>query len=293
MKRLETAAALRAECNALRRSGKTIGFVPTMGALHAGHQRLVEKSVAAGHATVVSIFVNPTQFGDPADLDHYPRSLESDLELLDATGADVVFTPSVAELYPSGEFTRVCVSGPSRGLCGASRPGHFDGVATVVSKFFALVGSCTAYFGKKDYQQWLVVRGLVRDLGFDVQVVGVATIREADGLALSSRNRRLDSNQRAQALAVVRGLCLAEQSFQAGERRVAVLRQLIVDALAEGGAKLDYAEIVSAEDLSRVPETVGKRALAAVAAHVGPVRLIDNVVLGEPSLQAYREGLEV
>jgi pantoate--beta-alanine ligase len=276
-------AQLREATEALRQGGARLGFVPTMGALHAGHLRLVE--VARRHAprVAVSIFVNPTQFGPNEDFERYPRNLERDVELLRGAGADLVFAPTPAEMYPAGERTRVSVSALGDHLCGPFRPGHFQGVATVVTKLFAAVGPCTAVFGRKDYQQLKIIERLARDLLLPVTVVGEPTVRDADGLALSSRNAYLAPNEREQALAIPRALAVAAQSFARGEREARALIEPVRAALREAGLRSDYAEIADSEELLPFAPgaRVGERALIALAAFCGTTRLIDNLVLGE------------
>jgi pantoate--beta-alanine ligase len=276
-------AEFRAACDAERSAGARLGFVPTMGALHAGHLHLV--TVARRHAerVAVSIFVNPTQFGPNEDFAKYPRNLERDVELLRSAGADLVLSPPAGEIYPEGEKTRVRVTGLTEHLCGPFRPGHFEGVATVVTKLFAIAGPCTAVFGRKDYQQLKVIERLARDLLLPVQVLGEPTVRDADGLALSSRNAYLSAEERARALVIPRGLARAAAAFAAGERRAAALIEPLRAGLREAALRLDYADIADPEGLFPFEPgaLVGERALIAVAAFCGVTRLIDNLVLGE------------
>jgi pantoate--beta-alanine ligase len=285
----------QAACDESRRAGETLGFVPTMGALHAGHLQLVQ--VARRHASrvAVSIFVNPTQFGPNEDFAKYPRDLERDVELLSGAGADLVLAPSSAEMYPPGEQTRVRVAGLGDHLCGPFRPGHFEGVATVVTKLFSIAGPCTAVFGRKDYQQLKIIERLARDLLLPVTVVGEPTVRDADGLALSSRNAYLSPAERGRALAIPRALAAAAARFQEGERRAAVLIEPVRAALQAAELRPDYAEIADPERLFPfAPDAlVGERALIALAAFCGTTRLIDNLVLGEdvaPPLTAPESG---
>lgn len=278
-----TAAEFRAACEAVRSGGFRLGFVPTMGALHAGHLRLVE--VARRHAdrVAVSIFVNPTQFGPHEDFAKYPRTLERDVALLETVGADLVFAPPATEVYPPGERTRVMVATLGDHLCGPFRPGHFQGVATVVAKLFALAGACVAVFGRKDYQQLKIIERMARDLLLPVEVIGEPTVRDVDGLALSSRNTYLSQEERTQALAIPRALAKAAAAFEAGERRAGPLIQPVREALTRSALRLDYADIADSDQLSpfQPEDVVGQRALIAVAAHCGSTRLIDNLVLGE------------
>ncbi len=273
----------RAECDALRGRGERLGFVPTMGALHAGHLQLVKAARRYADRVAVSIFVNPTQFGPNEDFAKYPRTLERDVELLAGVGADLVLSPSADEMYPAGETTRVRVAGLSEHFCGPFRPGHFEGVATVVTKLFAIAGPCTAVFGRKDFQQLKIIERLARDLLLPVTVVGEPTVRDADGLALSSRNAYLSPDERQRALAIPRALAGVSARFAAGERRAGPLVEPLRAALAAAGLRADYADIADPERLFPfgVDDTVGERALVAVAAFCGTTRLIDNLVLGE------------
>lgn len=254
-----------------------------MGALHAGHLHLVEVARRHAERVAVSIFVNPTQFGPHEDFERYPRNLERDVDLLASAGADLVFAPTPAEMYPSGERTRVSVSVLSEHLCGPFRPGHFQGVATVVTKLFAAAGPCTAVFGRKDYQQLKIIERLARDLLLPVQVVGEPTVRDVDGLALSSRNAYLSSAERSRALAIPRALAGAAAQFAAGERRARALLEPVRALLEQAELRLDYADIAEPDQLFplNLEERVGERALVAIAAFCGTTRLIDNLVLGE------------
>jgi pantoate--beta-alanine ligase len=281
-----TIADFRAACDGARAAGFRLGFVPTMGALHSGHLELVKAARGYAERVAVSIFVNPTQFGPNEDFAKYPRNLERDVELLRSAGADLVLAPSADEMYPAGEKTRVRVSALSEHLCGPFRPGHFEGVATVVTKLFAIAGPCTAVFGRKDYQQLKIIERLARDLLLPVQVVGHATVRDSDGLALSSRNAYLSSEERGRALAIPRALRGAGLAFQAGERRAGALIEPVRVALAAAGLRLDYAEIADADELFPLGSgaALGARALIAIAAFCGTTRLIDNLVLGEDPL---------
>ena len=257
----------------------TLGLVPTMGALHDGHLSLVRAANARCKVVAASIFVNPTQFGPSEDFAKYPRSFESDCAALEKEGVDVLFAPTAEEMYPKGETTWVTVEGLSERLDGHSRPGHFRGVTTVVSKLFHIIEPNAAFFGQKDAAQLAVIRHMVRDLNFPVEVVGCPIVREPDGLAMSSRNVYLSSEERERALVLHRSLGYAEREFHAGERGAAQLsktaRKIIAD---EPQIRLDYLEIVDPETLEPVAH-IAKPALVAVAAYVGPTRLIDNVVL--------------
>ena len=257
----------------------SLGLVPTMGALHAGHLSLVLAAKSRCKVVAASIFVNPTQFGPSEDFAKYPRSFESDCAALEKEGVDIIFAPTAEEMYPKGETTWVTVEGLSERLDGRSRPGHFRGVTTVVSKLFHILEPNAAFFGQKDAAQLAVIRRMVRDLNFPVEVVGCPIVREPDGLAMSSRNVYLSTEQRAHALVLRRSLESAEREFHAGERSVAQLsktaRKVIAD---EPQVRLDYFEIVDPETLEPV-DHIAQPALVAVAAYIGPTRLIDNVVL--------------
>jgi pantoate--beta-alanine ligase len=262
-----------------RRGGLTVGLVPTMGALHAGHLSLIEAARAETGYVVVSIFVNPTQFGPKEDLSRYPRTLERDREMCGQAGVDLVFHPEPAAMYPPGYRTFVEVTGLQDVLCGASRPDHFRGVATVVLKLFNLVRPDRAYFGQKDAQQALIIRQMVKDLNVPVEVRVCPIVREADGLALSSRNRYLEAGERRQAPVLHRALTEARRRIEAGERDAAVVRQAMVDLIASTpDAVLDYAAVVDAESLESLGQLVPARPLLlALAVKFGTTRLIDNL----------------
>lgn len=273
---------VRDKVSEARRSGHSIGFVPTMGALHAGHLRLIEECRKDCGFVVVSIFVNPTQFGPNEDYRRYPRTMDEDRALCQAGGADLIFAPSVEAMYPNGPLaTFVEVPGVSDRLEGASRPGHFRGVATVVLKLLNIVGADRAFFGAKDYQQLLVIRKMVADLDLPVEIRAVATHREADGLAMSSRNRYLDADDRHAAVVLSRALGRAEAAVEAGERDAERVRQILRETVGlEPRACLDYAEVADADTLEPAVEVgPGRRTVALLAARVGPARLIDNATL--------------
>ncbi len=279
-----TAAALRERVAQARKSGKTIGFVPTMGALHEGHGRLVEVAASETAFVVVSIFVNPTQFGPNEDYGKYPRTIEADRDLCEAAGAHLIFAPTVSEMYPSGGLaTFVEVPGPSGPLEGASRPGHFRGVATVVLKLFNMVLPDLAFFGAKDFQQQLVIRKMTADLDLPLTVRVVPTVREPDGLAMSSRNRYLNPEERAAAVVLSRALNEAKDAVASGERDADRIRQILASAIeSQRLARLDYAEVADAETLERLVEIrPGQPAVALLAVRIGPARLIDNAILAE------------
>jgi pantoate--beta-alanine ligase len=275
------AADAREACDAARARGERVGFVPTMGALHEGHLALVREAKKRAPFVVVSIFVNPTQFGPNEDLAKYPRDLARDLARLAPLGVAGVFAPQPSELYETGEDTRVHVGRVAEPLCGRTRPGHFEGVATVVAKLFNVVGPGVAVFGQKDYQQLLVVRRMVRDLFVPVEIVGLRTIREPDGLAMSSRNAFLSADDRARALALARGLSAAARAFADGERDARVLEGLARAPIDLVASSVDYVEVRDPDSLAAIDALTGPRAVLAVACRIGVTRLIDNVVLGE------------
>jgi len=274
-------AAFRGACDEARAAGRRVGLVPTMGALHAGHLALVDAAATAGaDFRVTTVFVNPLQFGEGEDLDRYPRTLDADVEACRARGVDLVFAPASDAMYAEGFQTQVRVGELTRSLEGEFRPGHFEGVTTVVAKLFLLSGPCVAVFGRKDYQQWRVISRMVRDLGFPVEVLGHPIVREDDGLALSSRNRYLSPEDRGRALALSRGLRAADRRWREGERDAATLREVVLEALAAADS-VDYAAIADPESLRLHEGAIEGDAVALVAAHVGGTRLIDNLVLGE------------
>ena len=279
MRVCETVATMRAECAALRYGGRRLGLVPTMGALHEGHLSLLRAARAQCDVVAASIFVNPTQFGPQEDLAKYPRPFARDSELLRAEGVDLLFAPSVEEMYPAGAGTYVEVEGLSERLDGRSRPGHFRGVATVVSKLFHIVQPEVAFFGQKDAAQVTMIRRMVRDLLLPAEIVACPIVREADGLALSSRNVYLNAEQRRSALALSRSLMRVHELYESGERNSAQLITAGTEEFLDSGVRLDFLEIVDAETLEPL-ESAEPGALVAVAGFVGITRLIDNVVLG-------------
>src|SRR5579863_8429983 len=269
---------LRRQVAAWREAGDRVGLVPTMGALHAGHVALVAASRARCQRTVASIFVNPRQFGPREDFSSYPRPEADDLAKLTQAGADLAFIPTVDEMYPEGSATTISVAGPSAGLCGAHRPGHFDGVATVVAKLLTQTAPDFAFFGEKDYQQLLVVRRMVRDHDLPVEIVGVPTVREADGLALSSGNVYLSAEERRVAPALNRVMREATAAIRGGSAVAATLQHAAA-ALGDAGFVVDYLELCDAATLAPLtaPPTQPARLLAA--AHLGRTRLIDNIAV--------------
>ncbi len=280
IKLIETVTEMRLAASLAHKLSQRIAFVPTLGALHRGHESLLREARRHGDLLVLSIFVNPTQFGPTEDLSRYPRPLEADLERARAAGVDLVFHPTSDEIYPAGYQTFVEVRELQKGLCGTSRPGHFAGVATVVLKLFHIVQPHVAFFGEKDYQQLQLIRRLVRDLELPVKIVGMPIIREPDGLALSSRNAYLAPDERQQALALSRALARTREQFSHGERDAHQLLATARAVIAESpSVRLDYLELVDAETLAPVETTLTQSAVLAVAAFVGKTRLIDNISL--------------
>jgi pantoate--beta-alanine ligase len=280
MKTLRTKAELRDHLRAERQAGRTIGLVPTMGAFHAGHVSLMERARATTDVVVVSLFVNPTQFGPSEDLSAYPRDERRDAELAAAAGVDVLFAPPVEQVYPDGFQTTVAVAGSALadGLEGAQRPGHFDGVATVVTKLLNMAQPDVAFFGQKDAQQALIVRRVVQDLDIPVRIEVCPTIREPDGLAMSSRNAYLAPAERERAVALRRALDAAEQAVAAGERDASAIATVAHHAMEPYGVEPEYLALVAADSLQPVDRIDGE-ILVALAARVGPARLIDNTLI--------------
>jgi pantoate--beta-alanine ligase len=276
MRIVKSVAEMQSVCRKLRSEGSVLGFVPTMGALHEGHLSLVRRAKADCDVVAASIFVNPLQFAAGEDFTRYPRTFEEDCRQLAAEGVEVLFAPEAAEMYPDGAVTTVTVSGVGDRLDGASRPGHFTGVATVVAKLFHVVAPDRAYFGQKDAAQLAVLRQMVRDLNFDVELVGCAIVRDVDGLARSSRNKYLNATEREQALVLHRTLLQIQRLIAEGERQsVALIRGGLEALQAVAGVRVDYLAIVDANTLLPVA-TVETGTLVAVAAYVGSTRLIDN-----------------
>jgi pantoate--beta-alanine ligase len=275
-------AAMRARAEDLRRDGRRIAVVPTMGALHEGHLTLLRAARARADVVILTIFVNPTQFGPNEDLAKYPRDEAGDLAKARPTGVDLAFCPDAAAMYPPGAQTTIAVTELAKPLCGASRPGHFDGVALVVAKLFHLTQPHVAVFGEKDFQQLAIVRRMVRDLDFGIEIVGVPIVREPDGLAMSSRNAYLTPSQRTGALALSRGLAAAEALYTSGERDAAALVAAVRTRIAaEPEARLDYAELRDAAELAPIEHiAAAQQAVLALAVFFGTTRLLDNRVLG-------------
>ncbi len=279
MRIIKSIAEMQVICRELKMKGPALGFVPTMGALHEGHLSLVRRARAECGAVAASIFVNPLQFGPGEDFTRYPRTFEEDCKLLEGEGVEILFAPDAIEMYPSGAVTTITVSEIGDRLDGASRPGHFTGVATVVSKLFHIVGPSRAYFGQKDAAQLTVLRQMVKDLNFDIEIVGCAIVRDTDGLALSSRNKYLSGIERKQALVLHRALLRMEGMIAEEERqREALMREGMRILQAEAGVRVDYLAIVDANTLLPVT-SVETGTLVAVAAYVGSTRLIDNFLV--------------
>lgn len=279
MEIISSIPAMQRWSEARRREGKKIALVPTMGFLHEGHLSLVHEGKKRGDVTVVSIFVNPIQFNQQADFATYPRHLEQDQRLLEEADTDALFLPDAAEMYPENFQTTVEVDKVSQPLCGAFRPGHFRGVTTVVAKLFNIVKPHVALFGEKDFQQCVVIKRMVKDLNFDLEILAMPTIREPDGLAMSSRNARLSPAERQTSLCLARALSTAQEMVTRGERQAATIREAVQGIIArELGVRVEYASLCHPETLEEVSEITGPT-LLALAAWVGDVRLIDNRML--------------
>lgn len=275
----ETVKAVRDQVKAWKKEGLTVGLVPTMGYLHEGHKSLIVKAAEENDRVVVSIFVNPTQFGPGEDLESYPRDFDRDSGICENAGTDLIFHPDASEMYEEDFCTYVDMDDLTKGLCGKTRPIHFRGVCTVVSKLFHIVSPDRAYFGQKDAQQLAVIRRMVRDLNFDMEIVGCPIIRETDGLAKSSRNTYLNEAERTAAVVLHRGLTAGEELLRSGETDVSKVAGVIRDIIeSEPLAKIDYVELVEWDTLRPI-ERVRGEVLAAVAVYIGTTRLIDNVIV--------------
>lgn len=282
MKTITTPAKMQCLSDAARRAGKRIAFVPTMGFLHDGHMSLMREGRRRGEVLVASIFVNPTQFGPNEDFGRYPRAFERDCKMLQGVPVDVLFAPEPQSMYPAGAQTWVEATEITKGMCGAHRPGHFRGVTTVVAKLFNIVKPHSALFGEKDFQQLRAIQRMVRDLDFDIEIVPMPTVREADGLAMSSRNAYLSDEQRISALGLSRALEAARNEFIAGARDPRILVRVACAVLrATPGVRIEYVEAVDSETLGRI-ERVERPVVVAIAAKVGNTRLIDNAVFTPP-----------
>lgn len=279
MKIIREVAAMKSYVKDIRSKNETICLVPTMGYLHRGHLDLMRMGRPMADHLIISIFVNPTQFGPNEDLDKYPRDMDHDTKLAESVGVECIFFPDPSEMYPQGYATYVNVERITEGLCGKSRPIHFRGVATVVLKLFNIIKPDVAVFGEKDYQQLQVIRRMVEDLNLDIKIVAHPTVREEDGIAMSSRNRYLSPEQRKNALVLRRSLLYAQSRVKAGEKDMARIREEVVKMISETpGCSVDYAEIVDAHELCPV-ERLGSTAVMALAVKFGSTRLIDNITL--------------
>ena len=279
MKVVKTIKEVREIVSSWRRDGLTVGLVPTMGYLHEGHQSLISKSVSENDRTVVSVFVNPIQFGPNEDLEAYPRDLKRDMEAVEAVGGDLIFNPEPAEMYPSHFTSFIDTTETTELLCGAVRPVHFRGVCTVVGKLFNIVTPDRAYFGQKDAQQLATIRRFVRDLNFGLEIVPCPIVREADGLAKSSRNTYLSPAERKAALILSKSLALGKKAVDEGERDASKVVSIITESLqTEPLARIDYVEVVDFENIQRV-ETISGVTLVAIAVYIGKTRLIDNFIV--------------
>lgn len=276
MKIITTVAEMKAQVAEWKSEGLTIGLTPTMGALHEGHMSLMERARKECDRVVASVFVNPIQFGPNEDYDAYPRDLDRDAAIAESKGVDVVFHPSVEEMYPKNYNTYVVMETLTDSLCGAKRPGHFRGVCTVVNKLFNIVDPDKAFFGQKDAQQLAIIKRMVSDLNMRVKVFGCPIVREEDGLAKSSRNTYLSSEERAAALCLSRSVFKAQELIEGGQRDAAAVRAAVVEAIeSEPMAKIDYVEVVDLGDMQPV-DTLGEAGLVAIAVYIGETRLIDN-----------------
>lgn len=281
MKIITTPAEMQCRSDAIRGASKRIAFIPTMGFLHDGHLSLMREGRRRAEVVVASIFVNPTQFAPNEDFGRYPRAFERDCEMMQDVPVDLVFAPEPDAMYPAGAQTWVEAQEITKGLCGAHRPGHFRGVTTVVAKLFNIVKPHYAMFGEKDFQQLRAIQRMVKDVNFDLEIVPMPTVRESDGLAMSSRNAYLSPDERARARALVLGLDAASRAFAAGERRARELERLAREPVENVASSVDYVEVRDADTLAFLDKDAGSRAVVAVACRIGSTRLIDNVVLGE------------
>ena len=278
MRLVKTVKEVREIVNEWKKEGLSVGFVPTMGYLHEGHKSLIERSVKENDKTVVSVFVNPIQFGPNEDLASYPRDIEHDKALVESAGADLIFNPEPSEMYPAHFTTSVNTTEVTEHLCGARRPVHFGGVCTVLTKLFNIVNPNRAYFGQKDAQQLAVVKRFVKDLNFDIEIIGCPIIREADGLAKSSRNTYLNKEERQAALILSKSLKLGLEAIKNGERNAKVVIDIITKSLeTEKLARIDYVSIVDNDNIQYIDEIKGE-ILCAIAVYIGKTRLIDNFI---------------
>jgi len=282
MEVIEKIKDMQAYSQDLRVEGKVIALVPTMGYLHEGHLYLMREGRKRADVLVVSVFVNPTQFGPNEDLEKYPRDFDRDREMMEEVGVDVIFHPQVDEVYPEGYQTFVTADGVSKNLCGLTRPVHFRGVATVVAKLFNCVLPHIAIFGRKDYQQLKVIERMAKDLNMDVGIIGMPIVREPDGLAMSSRNEYLKPKEKKAALCLYKAILAVRELFENGERRIGALTDKAIGVImTENVANIDYVKLVNPETMEDLVGVVWDRALLAIAVYIGNTRLIDNTVLGE------------
>lgn len=279
IKVVSTVCETRAQVKEWKNQGLTVGLVPTMGYLHEGHQSLIKKAVEENDRVVVSVFVNPIQFAPNEDLETYPRDLEADKRLCDSTGADLIFHPTPDEMYPDGFSTHIQMDNLTKELCGKTRPTHFGGVCTVVGKLFNIVQPDKAYFGQKDAQQLAIIKRMVRDLNFDIEIVGCPIIREPDGLAKSSRNTYLNADERKAALILSKAIKLGKEMVEGGERNAQTIIKAMTDKInTEPLARIDYVNVVDALSIEPLDVVKGE-VLVAIAVYIGKTRLIDNFII--------------
>ena len=281
MEVLRSISEIREKVQQWKNNGLSVGFVPTMGYLHAGHKSLIEKAASENDRVVVSVFVNPKQFDNANDLETYPSNLQGDKKLAEEAGGNIIFAPTAAEMYPDGFATLVDTEGLDKELCGATRPGHFRGVCTVVTKLFLIVAPDRAYFGEKDFQQLAIIKRFTKDLNIPVEIIGCPIVREEDGLAMSSRNAKLSEDERRKALIIIEALNIIKEMVYQGTTDVEKLKKEAVRKISTMDiAKVDYFEIVDPDTLEKI-DVVKEKALAATAVFIGKTRLIDNMIIGE------------
>ncbi|ADO82923.1 pantoate--beta-alanine ligase [Ilyobacter polytropus] len=281
MEVLRSISEIKEKVNEWKSNGLSVGFVPTMGYLHAGHKSLIEKASSENDRVVVSVFVNPKQFDNENDLETYPSNLQGDKALIAGAGGDIIFAPTAAEMYPDGFATLVDIEGLDKELCGATRPGHFRGVCTVVTKLFLIVTPDRAYFGEKDFQQLAIIKRFTKDLNIPVEIIGCPIVREEDGLAMSSRNAKLSEEERRKALIIIEALNIIKEMVYQGTSDVEELKKEASRKISTMDiAKIDYFEIVDPDTLEKI-DVVKEKALAATAVFIGKTRLIDNMIIGE------------
>ena len=278
---LRSVSEIRKKVQQWKREGCSVGFVPTMGYLHEGHKSLIEKAASENDKVVVSVFVNPKQFDNASDLETYPSNIQGDKDLVTVAGGDIIFAPTAAEMYPDGFATMVDIEGLDKELCGATRPGHFRGVCTVVTKLFMIVAPDRAYFGEKDFQQLAIIKRFTKDMNIPVEVIGCPIVREEDGLAMSSRNSKLSDEERRKSLIIIEALNVIKEMVYQGTTDVEELKKEAFRKISTMDiAKVDYFEIVDPHRLEKI-DVVKEKALAATAVFIGKTRLIDNMIIGE------------